>query len=94
MSDLFDINDNNFFRKKKTKIFYLDLFVGIIIVTRDIIEKSCIPFALGSIGCRLISFIQVCIFLKSRMLREKEKRSEINLIFAFISREQLDIIPG
>jgi len=37
----------------------LDLFVGVIIVTRDIIEKSCIPFALGSIGCRLTSFIQV-----------------------------------
>lgn len=39
--------------------FDLDLFVGIIIVTRDIIEKSCIPFGLGSVGCRLISFIQV-----------------------------------
>ncbi|CAF3941662.1 unnamed protein product [Rotaria magnacalcarata] len=41
---------------------YADLFVGIIIVTRDIIEKSCIPFMLGTIGCRLISFIQVRIY--------------------------------
>jgi len=39
--------------------WYLDLFVGVIIVTRDIIEKSCIPFGLGSIGCQLTSFIQV-----------------------------------
>lgn len=44
-----------------TFLYCLDLFVGIIIVTRDIIEKSCIPFGLGTIGCRLISFIQVCI---------------------------------
>ncbi|CAF1156704.1 unnamed protein product [Adineta steineri] len=44
---------------------YADLFVGIIIVTRDIIEKSCIPFRLGSIGCRLISFIQGTIAYNS-----------------------------
>ena len=43
-------------------LFHLDLLVGIIIITRDIIEKSCIPFLLGSIGCRLMSFIQVRIF--------------------------------
>jgi hypothetical protein len=43
----------------KNFYWYLDLFVGIIIVTRDIIEKSCIPFGLGSIGCQLTSFIQV-----------------------------------
>jgi hypothetical protein len=54
-------------RKKKGNntfffFFCLDLFVGVIIVTRDIIEKSCIPFALGSIGCRLTSFIQVFFF--------------------------------
>ncbi|CAF0920490.1 unnamed protein product, partial [Adineta ricciae] len=41
------------------------LFVGIIIVTRDIIEKSCIPFGLGSIGCRLTSFIQGTISYNS-----------------------------
>ncbi|CAF3541044.1 unnamed protein product [Rotaria sp. Silwood1] len=44
---------------------YADLFVGIIIVTRDIIEKSCIPFVLGTIGCRLISFIQGTIAYNS-----------------------------
>ncbi|CAF4105405.1 unnamed protein product [Rotaria magnacalcarata] len=44
---------------------YADLFVGIIIVTRDIIEKSCIPFMLGTIGCRLISFIQGTISYNS-----------------------------
>ncbi|CAF0813151.1 unnamed protein product [Rotaria sp. Silwood1] len=44
---------------------YADLFVGIIIVTRDIIEKSCIPFGLGSIGCRLTSFIQGTISYNS-----------------------------
>ncbi|UJR09699.1 hypothetical protein I4U23_013930 [Adineta vaga] len=44
---------------------YADLFVGIIIVTRDIIEKSCIPFGLGSLGCRLISFIQGTISYNS-----------------------------
>lgn len=50
--------------------FCLDLFVGIIIVTRDIIEKSCIPFGLGSIGCRLTSFIQVFVlFLFHRIVR-------------------------
>ncbi|CAF1081930.1 unnamed protein product [Rotaria sordida] len=44
---------------------YADLLVGIIIVTRDIIEKSCIPFVLGTIGCRLISFIQGTIAYNS-----------------------------
>ncbi|UJR36407.1 hypothetical protein I4U23_029130 [Adineta vaga] len=44
---------------------YADLFVGIIIVTRDIIEKSCIPFGLGSLGCRLTSFIQGTIAYNS-----------------------------
>ncbi len=55
---------------------YLDLFVGIIIVTRDIIEKSCIPFGLGAIGCRLISFIQVCI------------ASELSRVIVFVGRER------
>ncbi|CAM4890348.1 unnamed protein product [Rotaria socialis] len=44
---------------------YADLFVGIITVTRDIIEKSCIPFGLGSIGCKLTSFIQGTISYNS-----------------------------
>jgi hypothetical protein len=44
---------------------YADLLVGVITVTRDIIEKSCIPFALGSIGCRLTSFIQGTISYNS-----------------------------
>jgi hypothetical protein len=43
--------------------------VGVIIVTRDIIEKSCIPFALGSIGCRLTSFIQVFAGFLSRIIK-------------------------
>ncbi|CAF1517470.1 unnamed protein product, partial [Didymodactylos carnosus] len=41
------------------------LLVGLLIVTRDIIEKSCIPFILGDIGCRLIGFIQVTIAYNS-----------------------------
>ncbi|CAF1556274.1 unnamed protein product [Adineta steineri] len=44
---------------------YADLFVGVISVTRDIIEKSCIPFGLGTIGCRLTSFIQGTISYNS-----------------------------
>ena len=60
----------------------LDLFVGIIIVTRDIIEKSCIPFGLGSIGCRLTSFIQVCpafllVFISRKIERKKKLFIEI-----------------
>ena len=51
-----------------SSFFFVDLLVGAIIVTRDIIEKSCIPFILGSIGCRLTSFIQV-----SRMKMSREK---------------------
>jgi hypothetical protein len=57
------ISLDDLLNKEGTFFWYLDLFVGIIIVTRDIIEKSCIPFVLGSIGCRLISFIQVRIYL-------------------------------
>ena len=61
----------------------LDLFVGLIIVTRDIIEKSCIPFALGSIGCRLTSFIQVGL-----------ETSLVTLEIRFFSRERYPTIQG
>lgn len=71
--DLFIEKFDNLIRKRF--FVYLDLFVGIILVTREIIEKSCIPFGLGSIGCRLISFIQVCRFSFS------EKMSYIQVFY-------------
>ena len=99
------IGTNDWFKKQQHSrdlllLLCLDLFVGVIIVTRDIIEKSCIPFGLGSIGCRLTSFIQVLRFKKAywqkgeQLLMRKLEIDFLILICLFFSREQFRTIQG